>query len=116
MIKGMATCKVCGRDFALIAEEHYIVKDPQKGGLAATIAGDAIYMYDAFDCPHCGCQYIAQPRKASAELDDIVVVGEAEDEAEEHDGCERCKHVGMLDNCESCKRFYEDNYEREDEE
>ena len=45
MSKGMATCKVCGRDFALIAEEHYIAKDPQKGGLAATIAGDAVYMY-----------------------------------------------------------------------
>lgn len=119
MSKGMATCKICGRDFALIAEEHYIARDPKKGGLAVSITGEAIYMYDAFNCPHCGCQYIAQPRKESAELDDIVVVGEYEDEAEEHDGCDGCAHedkLGDEEPCKHCKQNYTDKYEREDEE
>lgn len=115
MSKGMATCKICGRDFALIAEEHYIVKDPHKGGLVTSIAGEAIYMYDAFNCPHCGCQYIAQPRKAPVELDDIVAIREAE----EHDGCDGCAHVDKWGNeepCKYCKQNYTDKYEREDEE
>lgn len=55
-IKGMTTCKVCGRDFPLIAEEHYISKEASKMGLAAIAGGPSPLLWDSFDCPHCGCQ------------------------------------------------------------
>lgn len=62
-MKGMATCKVCGRDFALMEEEHYIVRDNAKTGISAAISSDEEKLFDAYDCPHCGSQYIAQERK-----------------------------------------------------
>ena len=55
-IKGMTTCKICGRDFPLIAEEHYISKEASKMGLAAIAGGTSPLLWDSFDCPHCGCQ------------------------------------------------------------
>ena len=63
-MKGTATCKICGRDFPLIAAEHFIVQDPRKIGVLANLANtDKATMYDAFDCPYCGCQNIMQERK-----------------------------------------------------
>ena len=61
-IKGMATCRVCGREFPLIIEEHYISKEPGKTGFAAIAVGTAPMLWDSFDCPHCGCQNNIQPR------------------------------------------------------
>lgn len=63
-IKGMTTCCVCGRDFPLIYEEHYTARDGKKTGVASVIIGeDEPKIFDAFDCPHCGCQNIMQERK-----------------------------------------------------
>lgn len=61
-IKGMTTCKVCGRDFPLLAEEHYVSKEPGKTGIAAIAGGQAPILWDSFDCPHCGCQNRMQQR------------------------------------------------------
>lgn len=81
-MKAMATCKVCGRDFALIIEEHYIARDHEKTGLIPALSGqDEATIYDAFDCPHCGSQYIAQERKFNIDTDDE----ESEDEESEDD-------------------------------
>ncbi len=66
-IKGMTTCKVCGRDFPLIAEEHSTVKEPSPTGLTA-LGGVPIKMFDAFDCPHCGCQNVMQQRYPLSDL------------------------------------------------
>ena len=38
-MKGMTTCKVCGRDFPLIAEEHYVARNVEKVGLIPAISG-----------------------------------------------------------------------------
>ena len=65
MSKGMYECTVCHREFALIAEEHYVAKDPQPTGIAA-LANSTVYPYDAIDCPHCGCQNVLQRRKPFA--------------------------------------------------
>lgn len=63
-VKGMATCKICGRDFPLLEEEHYIATDVKKTGLVTVISGDdGPQLFDSFDCPRCGCQNIMQPRK-----------------------------------------------------
>lgn len=76
-MKGMTTCKVCERDFALMAEEHYIARDLQReGGLGIVVAGrEEAKNFDAFDCPHCGCQNIMQERKmfwtGNFHIDDI---------------------------------------------
>lgn len=60
----MITCKVCGRDFPLTVEEHYVAQDPEKIGVIARLADTSKNkQYDAFDCPHCGCQNIVQERK-----------------------------------------------------
>lgn len=52
-------CEVCGIDFETNLQNHYIAIEGAKPGF---FQGDAI-MYDAFDCPHCGCQHITNERK-----------------------------------------------------
>lgn len=61
-IKGMNTCEVCGRDFPLLIEEHYMAKDQELKGLASIAGGMEPRLWDAFDCPHCGCQNRVNPR------------------------------------------------------
>lgn len=55
--RGMWTCEVCGREFALMHEDRYTVRGVQKSGLIASIGSETEpVMWDAFDCPYCGCQ------------------------------------------------------------
>ena len=61
-IKGMYTCDVCGRDFPLIAEERYTVRGTEKSGIATAISFEEADRYDAYDCPHCGCQNVVNKR------------------------------------------------------
>lgn len=50
-------CTVCGAEFALVHERHYIVRDDCAVGLAVALGNtNEPAMYDAFDCPECGCQ------------------------------------------------------------
>lgn len=51
----MKKCDVCGRRFRLLAKNRYeVVKNPV--GLECLAKG-TVY-FNAFDCPHCGCQNI----------------------------------------------------------
>lgn len=83
---GFTKCKVCGVEFALIAINHYVARDSGKtGGLVASLSGETEGMvYDAFDCPHCGCQNIMQERKRTLirNCDMVEDAEECEDEAE----------------------------------
>lgn len=83
---GFTKCKVCGVEFALIAINHYVARDFGKtGGLIASLNGSTEGMlYDAFDCPHCGCQNIMQERKRTLirNCDMVEDAEECEDEAE----------------------------------
>lgn len=60
----MLECKVCGTKFKAIVERHYIARNNGKIGLAVSLDSTAEEgLYDAFDCPMCGCQVIAKERK-----------------------------------------------------
>lgn len=59
----LATCDVCGAEFPLRREDHYIVRDEGTTGLALVVGGPEETLYDAFDCPYCGCQNVMQERK-----------------------------------------------------
>ena len=56
-------CDVCGHPFEARLDAHYIARDAGKIGIATAISCDEEKLYDAFDCPACGCQWIAQERK-----------------------------------------------------
>ena len=74
--RGMATCDKCGRDFALIVEDHYVARGNTKSGLAALSGGEEPNCYDAIDCPHCGCQKLLQVRLRPMQM---IVEEEEED-------------------------------------
>lgn len=61
-IRDMYTCDVCGRDFPLIAEDRYTVRGTEMSGIATAISFEEADRYDAFDCPHCGCQNVVNKR------------------------------------------------------
>ena len=67
--KKRVVCEVCGADIKLQSYRKYTVSGQQlKGGLSS-IAGapEKPKLYDAFDCPVCGCQYVAKERLRNAE-------------------------------------------------
>lgn len=51
----MRKCNVCGRKFKLLAKNRYEVVNKPAGLNWLT---EATVYYNAFDCPHCGCQNI----------------------------------------------------------
>lgn len=122
-MKGMTTCKVCGRDFALMIEEHYVAQDPQKvGAIVNLVNTDKAFKYDAFDCPHCGCQNIMQPRKPEACPCDYGICDECDHVDEgtplDHDGCKGCKYDTLdckTEPCASCKYNHPDYYVKKEE-
>lgn len=63
----MLKCKVCGTEFPAIEERHYIARDNTKTGAVVVFSKDEEKIYDAYDCPMCGSQVIAQERKRNFE-------------------------------------------------
>ncbi len=62
----MIKCNVCGCEFNAVVERHYIARDNGNVGLVAAFQSNSEEkLYDAFDCPACGCQVVAQERKRS---------------------------------------------------
>lgn len=87
-------CGVCGTEFPAILERHYISRDLTKiGVLSALQSNDEAELYDSYDCPNCGSQIIAQPRKrrwvSIAPASDAE--SEEEDEIEEEEEEEAAK-------------------------
>lgn len=69
-LKGMYVCETCGCGFALMAGERYTVRTVEKTGLASAFSGEESDLYDAFDCPHCGCQNVVNKRLRELEPED----------------------------------------------
>lgn len=63
MNTGFTVCKVCDREFKLTKDRHYIAVAKTKTGLAAVSGGEQPSMFDAFDCPFCGCQKLVNVRE-----------------------------------------------------
>lgn len=55
-------CKICGAEFTPTKEMHYIAREKGITGLTVIVKNDESEIYDAFDCPQCGCQLVAQNR------------------------------------------------------
>lgn len=58
-------CEVCGSKIVTKSERRYTaIKEPMKGGIANALSGQTENgkLYDCFDCPVCGCQFIAKKR------------------------------------------------------
>ncbi|MBR5780411.1 MAG: hypothetical protein IKY27_00310 [Bacteroidales bacterium] len=67
------TCEVCGTEFPPEKDRRYIARDGQvTGGIAAALTLSEPTLYDAFNCPKCGCQVIAQERKRVADFNGSV--------------------------------------------
>lgn len=83
MSNGMITCDVCGRDFALMAEDHYVARSDTKPGLSC-LAGE-VGLYDAVDCPHCGCQKLLKGRARALESEVAIALAKVEIPEEEEE-------------------------------
>ena len=77
----MLKCKICGTEFPAIKERYYIARDNNKTGAVVVFSKDEEKIYDAYDCPLCGSQIIAQERKRNFEPDNICDF--SDDECEE---------------------------------
>ena len=75
-------CKVCDCEFIPQVKGHYIARtDGKTGVVAAFQSNDETGLFDAFDCPQCGCQVIVQERKRS--VINIIKNDEHKDECDE---------------------------------
>ena len=81
----MLKCKICGTEFPAIEERHYIARDNTKTGAVAVFSKDEEKIYDAYDCPMCGSQVIAQERKRNFESYSIDEFSDDECEESEDD-------------------------------
>ena len=53
-------CKVCGKRFKLLKENRYdVIKRP----VGINIMTEAPTIFEAFDCPVCGCQNIVNVKE-----------------------------------------------------
>ena len=81
----MLKCKVCGTEFPAIEERHYIARDNSLTGAVVVISKDEEKIYDAYDCPMCGSQVIAQERKRILEPERIYNFDDEEIEEEDEE-------------------------------
>lgn len=64
--KKQVVCEVCGNYINLVSYEKYIIQEQVVKNI---LTGETQIprLYDAFDCPICGCQFVAKERLRNAE-------------------------------------------------
>ena len=67
--KKRVVCEVCGSYIKLESFRRYSVLEHLTVSLfnSKTLQPEIARIYDAFDCPVCGCQYVAKERLRNAE-------------------------------------------------
>ncbi len=62
-------CKVCGSKIVPKKEKRYVARQyTTTGGISNALSGmGEPKEYDCFDCPVCGCQFVAKERLKKAE-------------------------------------------------
>lgn len=60
-------CNVCGKEFEASLSSHYIARDNKTSGAISALGNTEETLYDAYDCPACGSQFIAQSMKRQFE-------------------------------------------------
>lgn len=60
-------CKICGKRMKLLAENRKEIRKTPSLGEALTKSGGGKQIFEAFDCPHCGCQNIVNIRECNNE-------------------------------------------------
>ena len=77
-------CKICDCEFVPEKKEHYVARTDGKTGVVSMFqSNDETGLFDAFDCPQCGCQVIAQERKRSLYMCENIKEEEPEEDEEE---------------------------------
>lgn len=79
----MIKCSICGEQIELRKENRYEVLI--KASALQKSFGNKDHLYEAFDCPNCGCQMIMQERFPVKEEAKVV-----KEYAEECDGSSVC--------------------------
>lgn len=87
-------CKICGKEFELKKDSHYIAREEEVTGIATIARNEEVSLWDSFDCPYCGCQNTVQKRLRIARSRLYVTELKSED-------TEDCDH-----NCEDCWNEY----------
>jgi len=76
-------CEVCGGIYRPEKSQHYIARGKDTAGVFDKLTKGEVSIYDAYDCPHCGAQMIAQERKRI--YDEADCVSKDEDDADDAD-------------------------------
>ena len=107
-------CKICGKDFELKLENHYVSRDNEAHGIVNIIKNEEENIFDTFDCPYCGCQNIIQQRKRPVfvgsdyigEIDDGYVEGVEEETEEEQEETEEESGGESTENMINCSHYH----------
>ena len=78
-------CKICGCEISPEKYNHYISRDIEKSGVSAALSGTEPTLYDTFDCPVCGCQFVAQERKRVFDFHNLAYKNPTPPESPEED-------------------------------
>ena len=114
-------CKVCGTNFELKVDNHYITRDEVviRTGISSIVGSNneiESKLYDTFDCPVCGCQNVMQERKRIAisrlyHADGVVIASNDNEEITTESWCEEPTCDNLTEDkcdrdCEGCLLQY----------
>ena len=77
-------CRVCGNELNLTKESHYVARTEDETGQVKVLSNCESTLYDAFDCPTCGCQNLVGERHRPYEWNGTLPTEIYEDEEETH--------------------------------